>query len=184
MKPKHILVVGFLAAGLMALVAVAHISLRKHRGSPPVPYADADAIAADVRGLPALVKDRGLITSAWAHYTRVAQRCKVTRPEVIQEALTRLAGDRGHNAPNVKSMLLLRVCFECPEGLSPPRTYGGWISFSAAHAGRTNYDANWPISRKFGRFYLIDTIDGYTGTPYDPAVEFQWLRTNCAWRSL
>jgi hypothetical protein len=85
---------------------------------------------------------------------------------------------------NIRCMLLLRVCFQCPPGRTLSGIHGGWLSYSAQARAAGPRDMGWPIEQRLGRFHLVDTIDGYLGTPYSADEEFDWMLKNCTWRVL
>jgi len=180
-------------AAALAITCIAYwIGHRKGTGfpsalqsTPLTPYKNPTQLAADIRALP--LDERapmGLAWPGWQDYMVLSTRMRVTDPEVTRSALLGVCASPSRMRDNIRVMLLLRVCFDCPAGTPRPSTYGGWISHSAANRGETNRDMNWPVGRALTRLYMQDTIDGYIGSPYDGREEFDWLLTHCAWRGL
>lgn len=121
----------------------------------------------------------------WSQYIQVAANMRVTDTELVREGLRKVATNKISVRGNIeREMILLRICFECSKGATHIGIHGGFFSDSAATAGRTNLDMNWPVQKVFGSFILTDTINGYLGPPYDPVGEFDWFLTNGTWRSL
>jgi len=121
----------------------------------------------------------------WNACELVARRMKRSNPDVVLSALRRLSDRTQSPTDGVKTMILLRVCFDCPEHELPGVSGFGWVSASEGERGTVSRTVAWPVVRKYGRFHLRDSIDGYLapGLGYDGAAEFQWMLTNCAWRS-
>jgi hypothetical protein len=113
---------------------------------------------------------------------------QATDESVILDALIQFSGSENSSVSlddQVKVMLVLRVCFESPKGITMPLPYGrygGWLSGPAGRKGQ--YDMNWPVARALGRFYAVDLIAGYKGYPYDPVAEFKWFEVNGGKRNL
>jgi hypothetical protein len=151
------------------------------------PFSNAQEISSAITQLPEIA-GQGVRSAGvdWQYYTIVAKRMKGTHPDIIKSAFRQLAALRGpqRSAIDIRVMLLLRVCFECPSGRMPKDVRGGWFSYSARDAHRTIDDMNWPVRQRLGLFYVEDSLDGYLGPPYDSAAEFNWMLANCKWRDL
>lgn len=153
-------------------------------------YEDKDRILTDIEMLPAIVEvARSHDQHDWERYILMAKRLKHTELSIIESALREVP--ERHFDPhyrksiwdsNVKTMLLLRVCFESPAHEMMPGIHGGFMSLSEAN--HYILDMNWPIKHRFGWFYLEDSIGGYMGPPYDPESEFKWRLSHCKWRDL
>ena len=159
------------------------------------PYGNASELVSNLYALPvptnlSVVSDN----RDWQPYIIIARRIKVSEPRIAEEALRQVPKVRSAWLP-IKTMILLRVCFECPPGTERRDVVGTFISsygpgsdavsFSALlNRKNGSTDVNWPVARRFGRFYLQGNIGGYVGPPYDPEGEFEWLRAKGKWRTL
>jgi hypothetical protein len=178
--------VAFLSACVLAAFVFSTVNRKQH-----LPYSSEGDLLSAIKGLP-FIGQRGREGSGqeWRAYVAVARRMRATRPDVIASALHGVSPPAQVHGldllDGIRSMLLLRVCFECPERGVDYTISGGWISFSAFGDKRSEpTNCNWPVACAFGRFHSIDTLDGYDSYhPYDPAAEFRWMLINCRWRDL
>lgn len=187
-RPRSQLFAAVLSVLFLGFVAVYYFYFAK---SPvvEVPYENPAQVVSAIGSLPAIGnRDKSTGPRDWMPYISMARRVRVTDPTLIKSGFEDAMNSGPTNGPRliqeIKIMILLRVCFKVQAGRAPAYTHGGWISDSALQAKRTIDDENWPVARRFGYFYLEDTIDGYTGAPYDPAEKFQWLLENGEWRNL
>ena len=148
------------------------------------PFASSSELADTILSLPDVERGGESARHALNPYVRVAIRMKATDRQVVRAALIQLRNDPPSDPIEIKLMILIRICFICPSGTLPIGQHGGWIPAKQSATNSNVYDINWPVERRFGHFYLRDDIVGYTGTGYDPVKEFDWMATNCQWRSL
>lgn len=188
MQTKRLLHVFVATAILLSIGLICCVVFRDKQelGGPPVSaFQDSRHIVYEIRNLPEIASLGSLAGGDyWRAYVRLADGLKITDTNLIYAALNDLSARRGRisSETSIKVMLLLRVCFECPPNVRQPAGYGGWISYSAQEAGRTNFDENWPVGVTSGQLYLQDNINGYLGQPYDPVADFRWRLINCSWR--
>jgi hypothetical protein len=180
---KMLLIVSCCAIAVVILWFVSN-SVIQSQSSKALPYEDSSQMTFDINNLPAIGIDKAKLDQRdWEKFISVSKRMKSTDPAIVESGIelasknTKLVRFGG-----IKMMILLRVCFKCPSNEWQTNVYGGWVSFSAQSAGRRIQDMNWPVGKAFGCFYLIDTIDGYTGQPYDPVAEYRWMKSHCEWR--
>jgi hypothetical protein len=146
------------------------------------PYTSAAELATDIAALP-LAGTGG--ESKWNEleaHGRIAKRMKVSEANVIRAALLELRTKSYQEPIEVKVLVLLRVCFACPDSIMSLDKHGGWLSATPAKTNTFVRDMNWPVERRFGHFFLRDEILGYVGSGHDPVKEFDWMATNCHWR--
>lgn len=168
------------------------IRFRKTPYSPvePTAYENTVKIIDDVEQLPVITSIDDLQSQhQWETYISLARRLKKTEPSLIERAFQQLS-DRQTNdyylktrfKVNVRLMLLMRICFECPAQERMNQIHGSFLFSPENEVNGRAFDMNWPIKTRFGHFYLQDSINGYTGPPYDPKSEFAWRVANCKWR--
>lgn len=174
-----------LVALLVLSFTIFHCSRLRSPTAQATPYQASDQLVRDLKQLPVIAEAKDEPSAReWGHYVSMAKRLQLSNPDIIKSALRQVSALPARLEDNIRVMLLLRVCFECPSGAMRSGTHDGWVSASAYRANRRAKDMNWPVEYKSGRFSLEDSIDGYLGSPYDPEAEFGWMLANGKWRKL
>jgi len=127
---KRLVPIGFCVAALLGIVLwIAWFRLgMSTREQPADPYTDLEELASDITLLPKNGTTTQTTSDDWEPYVHVARRIKSTDPRVTRSALGRLKNARqAAFITDVKVMLLLRICFECPTNRPP--LFGAAVGF-------------------------------------------------------